>query len=161
MPLAERGPFRLEDSIKHPQPLCHEPLRSVWSPESPSPLEELDEMDFDPSTLSSSRSSTISSLWSLESLPDDQQDSDSSPRWADDDGSWMTSRDQPLAFRPIPPSFSRSAYDCKVPHNHDWDDRGYLAPASFSSEDGEELLDPPGPGGCGRPRIFSFGQDGV
>ena len=104
-------------------------------------------MDFDPSTPSSSRSSTISSLWSLESLPDDQQDSDSSPRWADDDGSWMTSPDHqddgPLPFSPVPPSFSRPAYDCKVPHNHDWDDRGYLPPASFSPEDGEELLRPP------------------
>ena len=146
-PLAERDYFRWEDSTKHPQPLCHEPLWSVWSPDSPSPIEELDEMDLGPSTRSSSRSSTISSLWSLESLPVDQQDSDSSPRQADDDRSWMISPDHqddnPSPFVPVPPSFSRPAHDRKVPHNHDWDDRGYLPPASPSPEDWEELLRPP------------------
>ena len=142
----ERVPFGWEDDIKPPLPFCHEPLRSVWSPESPPPIEELDEMDFDPSTPSSSRSSTISSLWSLESLPD-QQDSDSSARWGDDDGSWTTSpdyRDHPLLpFTPVPPSFSRPGYDFKAPHDHHWDDRGYLPSAAFSPEDGEELLRPP------------------
>src|ERR1700753_1636542 len=98
MSLAEHDPVRLEDGIKHPQPLCREPLRSVWSPESPSPIEELDEMGLDPSTPSSSRSSTISSLWSLESLPHDQQDSE-----LDDQSS--SSRQQPLAFRPRPSIF--------------------------------------------------------
>jgi len=57
-PLPGRDPFEWEDGIKPPQPLCHEPLRSVWSPESPPPIEEFDEMDFDPSSPSSSRSST-------------------------------------------------------------------------------------------------------
>ena len=108
-PLTERGPFEWEDGIKPPQPLCHEPLRSVWSPESPPPIKELDEMDFDPPTPSSSRPSTISSLWSLESLPD-QHDSSSPPRWADDDGSWTTSPDHQdnhlLHSVPVPPSFS-------------------------------------------------------
>ena len=145
-PLTERGPFEWEDGIKPPQPLCHEPLRSVWSPESPPPIEELDEMDFDPATPSSSRSSTISSLWSLESLPD-QQDPSSPLRWADDDGSWTTSPDHQdhrlLQFAPVPPSFSRPDYDYKAPQNHHWDDRGYLPPADFSTEDGEELLRPP------------------
>lgn len=144
--LTERGPFEWEDGIKPPQPLCHEPLRSVWSPESPSPIEELDEMDFEPSTPSSSRSSTISSLWSLESLPD-QQDPDPSPRWADDDGSWTTSPDHQddnlLHFTPVPPSFSRPGYDYKPTQNHHWDDRDYLPPADFSPEGGEELLRSP------------------
>jgi hypothetical protein len=145
-PLTERGPFDWEDGIKPPQPLCHEPLRSVWSPESPPPIDELDEMDFDPSTPSSSRSSTISSLWSLESLPD-QQDPNSSPRWADDYGSWTTSPDDQeyplLHFAPVPPSFSRPGYDYKAPNNHHWDDRGYLPSTDFSTDDGEELLRPP------------------
>ena len=147
MPLTERDHFRWEDSIKHPQPLCHEPLRSVWSPDSPSPIEELDETDLDPSTPSSFRSSTVSLLWSLESLPVDQQDLDSSPRQADDNRSWTTSPDyqddNPSPFVPVPPSFSRPAHDHKVPHNYGWDDRGYLPPASSSPEDGEELLRPP------------------
>ena len=145
-PLTERGPFEWEDGIKSPQPLCHEPLRSVWSPESPPPIEELDEMEFDPSTPSSSRSSTISSLWSLESLPD-QQDPNSPPRWADDDESWTTSPDHQdhrlLHFAPVPPSFSHPGYDCNAPHNHHWDDRDYLPPTDFSTDDGEELLRPP------------------
>ena len=145
-PLTERGPFEWEDGIKPPQPLCHEPLRSVWSPESPPPIKELDEMDFDPPTPSSSRSSTISSLWSLESLPD-QHDSSSPPRWADDDGSWTTSPDHQdnrlLHFVPVPPSFSRPGYDCEVPHNDHWDDRGYLPSTDFSTDDGEVLLRPP------------------
>ena len=143
--LTERGPFEWEDGLK-PLPLYHEPLRSVWSPESPPPIEELDEMDFDPSTPSSSRSSTTSSLWSLESLPD-QQDSNSPPRWADDDGSWTTSPDHQdhrlLHFPPVPPSFSHPGYDCQAPHSHHWDDRGYLPPTNFSADDGEELLRPP------------------
>ena len=144
--LAERDPFEWEDGIKPPQPLCHEPLRSVWSPESPSPIEELGEMDFDPSTPSSSRSSTMSSLWSLESLPD-QQDSDPSPRWTDAHGNWTTSpdhQDDSLPhFAPVPPSFSYPSYDYKAPPSHRWDDQGYLSPTGFSQEDGEELLRPP------------------
>ena len=143
-PLTERGPFEWEDDMKLPQPLCHEPLRSVWSPESPPPIAELHEMDFEPSTPSSSRSSTASSLWSLESLPD-QQDSDPSSRWADDDANWTTSPDHRdhrlLHFAPVPPSFSHPSYDSKDPHH--WDDQGYLLPTDFSSEDGEELLRPP------------------
>ena len=145
-PLTERDPFDWEDDIKPPQPLCREPLRSVWSPESPPPIEELEGMDFDPSTPSSSRSSTASSLWSLESLPD-QQESDSSPRWTDADGEWTTSPDHHddtlLHFTPIPPSFSYPSYDYKAPHNRHWDDRGYLSPTGFSQEDGEELLRSP------------------
>ncbi|KAF9793138.1 hypothetical protein BJ322DRAFT_102037 [Thelephora terrestris] len=142
----ERVPFEWEDGLKPPQPLCHEPLRSVWSPESPSPIEELDEMDFDPSTPSSSRSSTMSSLWSLESLPD-QHDSDPSTEWEDDGANWTTSPDHrdhpPLPFTPVPPSFFRPGYDFKPTHDHHWDHRGYLPPAGFSPEDGEELLRPP------------------
>ena len=144
--LTERDPFEWEDSIKPPQPLCHEPLRSVWSPESPPPIEELDEMDFDPSTPSSSRSSTVSSLWSLESLPE-QQEPDRSPRWTDTDDSWTTSPDHQddslLHFTPIPPSFSYPSYDYKAHPNHHWDDRGYLSPTGYSQEDGEELLRSP------------------
>ena len=144
-PLTERDSFDWEDDIKPPQPLCHEPLRSVWSPESPSPIEELEEMDFEPATPSSSRSSTASSLWSLESLPD-QQESGPSPRWTDSD-EWTTSPDHRddtlLHFAPIPPSFSYPSYDYKAPANHHWDDRGYLSPTSFSQEDGEELLRSP------------------
>lgn len=143
-PLTERDHFDWEDGVKPPQPLCHEPLRSVWSPESPSPIEEL-EMDFNPSTPSSSRSSTASSLWSLESLPD-QQESDLSPRWADADGRWTTSPEHqdngPLHFAPISPPFSYPSHDYK-PSNHHWDDRGYLSPAGFSPDDGEELLRSP------------------
>ena len=145
-PLAERDPFEWEDGIKPPQPLCHEPLRSVWSPESPPPIGELDEMDFDPSPPSSSRSSTVSSLWSLESLPD-QQESDPSPRWTDADESWSTSPDHQdhslLHFAPVPPSFAYPGYDCKAPPNHHWDNRGYMSPTGFSQEDGEELLRSP------------------
>jgi len=145
-PLTERDPFEWEDGIKPPQPLCHEPLRSVWSPESPPPIEELGEMDFDPSTPSSSRSSTISSLWSLESLPD-QQDSDTSSHWTDAHGNWTTSpdhQDDSLPhFSPVPPSFSYPRYDYKAPLNHHWDDRGYLSPTGSSQGDGEELLRSP------------------
>ncbi|KAF9654040.1 hypothetical protein BDM02DRAFT_3182450 [Thelephora ganbajun] len=144
-PLTEPDPFEWEDGIKHPQPLCHEPLRSVWSPESPPPIEELDEMDFNPCTPSSSRSSA-SSLWSLESLPD-QQEQDSSARWTDADGDWTTSpdhQDDSLPhFHPIPPSFSHPGYDYKAPPDHHWNDRGYVSPTGFSQEDGEELLRPP------------------
>lgn len=142
----ERAHFEWEDGINPPQPLSHEPLRSVWSPESPPPIEELDEMDFDVHTPSSSRSSTVSSLWSLESLPD-QQDSDPSPRWADDDGNWTTSPDHRdhhlLQFAPVPPSFSHPGYDCKIPRDHHWDDQDCLSPCGFSPEGGEELLRPP------------------
>lgn len=145
-PLTERDPFEWEDGIKPPQPLCHEPLRSVWSPESPPPIEELDEMDFDPSTPSSSRSSTVSSLWSLESLPDEPE-SDPSPRWTDVDGNWTTSPDHQhdslLRFTPVPPSFSYPGYDYNAPPNHHWDDRGYLSPTGFSPDGGEELLRSP------------------
>jgi len=144
-PLSERDHFDWEDGVKPPQPLCHEPLRSVWSPESPSPIEELDEMDFNPSTPSSSRSSTASSVWSLESLPD-QQESDPSAGWADADGRWTTSPEHedsgPLHFASISPPFSYPSHDYK-PSNHHWDDRGYLSPAGFSPEDGEELLRSP------------------
>ena len=144
-PLTERDHFDWEDGIKPPQPLCHEPLRSVWSPESSSPIDELDEMDFNPSTPSSSRSSTASSLWSLESLPD-QQESDPSAGWADVDGRWTTSPDHqdnsPLHFAPISPPFSYPGHDYK-PSNHHWDDRGYMSPTGFSPEDGEELLRSP------------------
>jgi len=144
-PLTERDHFDWEDGVKPPQPLCHEPLRSVWSPESPSPIEELDEMDFNPPTPSSSRSSTASSVWSLESLPD-QQDSDPSAGWADADGRWTTSPEHedngPLHFAPISPPFSYPSHGYK-PSNHHWDDRGYLSPAGFSPEDGEELLRSP------------------
>ena len=141
-----RDHFDWEDGIRPPQPLCHEPLRSVWSPESPSPIEELDEMDFGPSTPSSSRSSTASSLWSLESLPD-QQDSDSSAGWADADGRWTTSPDHhdngPLHLSPIAPSFSYPSHDYKAPLNHHWDAQSYLSSTGFSPEDGEELLRSP------------------
>ena len=144
--LTERDHFEWEDGIKPPQPLCHEPLRSVWSPESPPPIEELDEMDFDPSAPSFSRSSTVSSLWSLESLPDERE-SDPSPRWTDADGSWTTSPDHQdgdlLHLPPIPPSFSYPGYDYKAPSNNHWDDRGCLSPTGFSQEDGEELLRSP------------------
>jgi hypothetical protein len=146
--LAERDHFEWEDGIKPPQPLCHEPLRSVWSPESPSSIEELDEMDFDSPAPSSSRSSTASSLWSLESLPDQQEsDSPSSPRWTDADGSWTTSPDHQhdslLPFAPVPPSFLYPGYDCKVARGSHWDNRGCLSPTAFSQEDGEELLRSP------------------
>ena len=144
--LTERDPFEWEDGIKPPQPLCHEPLRSVWSPESPSSIGELDEMDFD--SPSSSRSSTASSLWSLESLPDQQEsDSPSSPRWTDADGTWTTSPDHQhdnlLHFAPVPPSFLYPGYDCKVAPDSHWDDGGCLSPTGFSQEDGEELLRSP------------------
>ena len=129
-PLTE--PFDWEEGIKPPQPLCREPLRSAWSPESPSPIEEL--MDFDPSSPSSSRSSTASSLWSLESLPD-QQESDSSGHWTDADGDWTTSPDhQANHLLHLAPHFSYQSYGYKAPH---WDDTSYL------SQEDEELLRSP------------------
>ena len=143
--LTERDPFEWEDGIKLPHPLCHKPLRSVWSPESPQPIEVLNEIDFDPSAPSFSRSPTVS-LWSLESLPDEQE-SDPLPRWTDADGSWTTSPDHQdgnlLHFPPIPPSFSYPSYDYKAPPNNHWDNRGCLSPTGFLQEDGEELLRSP------------------
>ena len=85
MPLTEHDPFDWENGIKQPQPLCHEHLQYVWSPESPLPIKELDEMDFDPPTPSSSHPSVSSSLWDLKSLPD-QQGFNPSPQWTDSDG---------------------------------------------------------------------------